>query len=434
MSTLSIEALPVEVFHQIFNHLDAETIFLSVRPVSKLFRSIVNSYDRYVLDFNLMSKANFNVLCRSIYPQSVISLIFSNKKIQTNQIDLFISFNHIEKFTHLRSLTVLEIDEYQLNFILERINLNLLASFAFSIRKYDDGCREKTIDLLTALVTRSNLVKLKARLVKNRLLNLSCQLNSTIQHLTIIRDIDTETLLKILTYSPHLHTLIIKRLPNLSYTDMISKCFPQIISLTIKELSGSQDMFELFLSKTPSLMHMSLNGQGVELDGQRWEKFITNYLPQLKKFAFDLYEHTRYGLAYTPIDIERIISSFQTPFWIEQKKWFVICEYTITHPYTISVTSSTMYSFGPSYSAKSTRLSLSTCPILINNGQPIIDRLDTFCIDLDRDSAHVDDEEENVSHLDEILTFILKQGTNSIQNKRSQSFKREKMISICYCF
>ncbi len=71
---LSIENLPVELFHRIFDNLDAQTILFSLRPVCRLFRSIVNSYDRYNLNFKTISKCNFHRLCRLIHPQHLISL------------------------------------------------------------------------------------------------------------------------------------------------------------------------------------------------------------------------------------------------------------------------------------------------------------------------------------------------------------------------
>ena len=36
----SMDNLPVEIFHRIFDHLDIETIFFSIRPVCRLFRSL----------------------------------------------------------------------------------------------------------------------------------------------------------------------------------------------------------------------------------------------------------------------------------------------------------------------------------------------------------------------------------------------------------
>jgi hypothetical protein len=63
---LTIQTLPVELIHRIFDNLDTETILFSIRPVCRSFRCIVNTYNRYVLDLQLISKPNFHVVFRSI--------------------------------------------------------------------------------------------------------------------------------------------------------------------------------------------------------------------------------------------------------------------------------------------------------------------------------------------------------------------------------
>ena len=113
----SIEKLPVELFHRIFDNLDVETILFSIRPVCRLFQSVVKTYDRFILHFKLISKSNFNILCRLINPKNVISLTLSNDEETSDQIDLFISLVHLRQVTRLRSLTLLNVDIFQLDFI-----------------------------------------------------------------------------------------------------------------------------------------------------------------------------------------------------------------------------------------------------------------------------------------------------------------------------
>ncbi|CAF1491656.1 unnamed protein product [Rotaria sp. Silwood1] len=116
-----MEKLPVELFHCILDNLDIEIIIFSVRSVCRLFRLFVNSYDRYALNLTLISKRNFYLLCQLINPNNVTSLTLANEEQTPNQIDLFISLVRLRQFTRLHSITLLHIDEYQLNFILERI-------------------------------------------------------------------------------------------------------------------------------------------------------------------------------------------------------------------------------------------------------------------------------------------------------------------------
>jgi hypothetical protein len=85
------------------------------------------------------------------------------------------------------------------------------------------------------------------------------------------------------------------------------------------------NQLELFLSLTPSLIYLKLIGEGFVFDGNRWEQFVQINLPHLKKFEFFI---TSWKLInQTRNDLQLIIQSFQTPFWIEYKKWFVACEF-----------------------------------------------------------------------------------------------------------
>ncbi|CAF1489447.1 unnamed protein product [Rotaria sordida] len=144
----SIQILPVEIFHRIFDSLDVQTILFSIRPVNQLFRALVNSYDRYNLDFKSISKSNFHLLCRSINPQNVISLKLWDDEYTPNQIALFISSFRLRQLTRLHSITLFGIEEFQLNMILKRINLNLLTSFSLNIRQYDNRRKKTTSNFL----------------------------------------------------------------------------------------------------------------------------------------------------------------------------------------------------------------------------------------------------------------------------------------------
>ncbi|CAF3099962.1 unnamed protein product [Rotaria sp. Silwood2] len=90
------------------------------------------------------------------------------------------------------------------------------------------------------------------------------------------------------------------------------------------------DELEYLLSLLPSLVYLDL---GRRLDSSlaflqrfcQWEQFIPQKLRQLEHFYFEFFSSKR---NYEDIqNIESIIAAFRTPFWSEQKRWFVTCEY-----------------------------------------------------------------------------------------------------------
>jgi len=67
----------------------------------------------------------------------------------------------------------------------------------------------------------------------------------------------------------------------------------------------------------------------------KWEEFLQVNLPHLNKFKFSLkcwklIDHTRE-------ELQSILESFQTPFWIEHKKWFVACEFSPEYRHTFHI-------------------------------------------------------------------------------------------------
>ncbi|CAF1047679.1 unnamed protein product [Rotaria sordida] len=345
---MSIETLPVELFHCILDNLDTETIVFSVRHVCRLFRSFVNTYDRYILNLISISKRNFHLLCRLIHPHHVISLKLSNEERIADQIDLFISLIRLRQFTRLYSITLLDIKECQLNFILKRINLNLLTSFSFNIKRYDDRRIQTTNKYLRSIVSQLNFRKMEFNLKNERISKFSWPCNCSIQYLIINENISMNNLSNILQCSPHLHKIILKQelediITNVSLKSTRPIYFPQLTSLTMEKYSMTIGELESFISLTPSLVYLKLIGEQCIFDGKRWEQFIEINLPNLDKFEFyfDYWSLEK----KTSEDLELIIASFRTSFWIEHKKCQLYTrEISVFEYFQKSTTSQIMFS------------------------------------------------------------------------------------------
>jgi hypothetical protein len=82
-----------------------------------------------------------------------------------------------------------------------------------------------------------------------------------------------------------------------------------------------------------------------------------------------------------------IIALFQTSFWIEYKKWFVICEYALTKHglHTISLYSMPICTSHMSYTSKSNRISLST-DAMMNDELTTMNNIKSLGLILDKSS------------------------------------------------
>ncbi|CAF0813933.1 unnamed protein product [Adineta steineri] len=383
-----METLPIELLHRIFDDVDTETILFSVRSVSRLFRAVVNTYNRYCLSMKSIPKSNFYLLCRFIKPCNVISLTLSNDEKSSDQIDLFVSLVRLRQFTCLRSITLLNIDQFQLNFILKRINLQSLTSLSFTIRKYDDRRTKTTNNLLLSLTSHSKLRKLEYDITAKRMAKVTWPINSTIQYLTINNSITMDCLLTILQSSPYLHTITMKKKFDELYNHSLipkyssSTSFQQLRSLTIEELNLTIDQLESYLSLTPSLVYLKLIGRIHTLDGKRWEQFIELNLPHLNKFEF-FFTHQD-PVNRTHEDLQLMLASFQTLFWTEHKKWLINCEYYFDYSTYIRIYTKPICKSSLEYEPKFKKLSLSTSDEVIEDNPSVMTNVESMVFTWDR--------------------------------------------------
>ena len=323
-----MENLPVEIIHRVLDYLDIETIFFTIRPLCQLFRLIILNYNRLNFHLKLSSKAQFDVLCRFILPQNIRSLTLYNNEQIPGQISSFLQQVRLGQSTRLHSIHLDGIDEFQLNYLLKRINLNLLRSFSIRISKYDDRSRKATVNYLSTIVKRVNFRRLYLDVKNSRISDLSWPMKSSIECLTINGDLEFDNLVKIFSCSPQLHRLIIKRTSfGMKANHEKGYSFVQLKSLIIEARCLGMNEINSFLLLTPSLSYLKLLGWCSEFDGKRWEEFIQVNLPHLEQFQFNLRCCPGGMIEQTREDIERIMKSFRSPFWLEEKKWFVQCQW-----------------------------------------------------------------------------------------------------------
>jgi hypothetical protein len=101
---MTLETLPLELIWYILDYLSSYDLLFSLRNVNRQLNIAIASYPRYRLNFYSVPKSHFDLICRCIYPEQVISLILSQDKHTTGQIQLFSSiFGSIKQFINLQS-------------------------------------------------------------------------------------------------------------------------------------------------------------------------------------------------------------------------------------------------------------------------------------------------------------------------------------------
>jgi hypothetical protein len=158
----------------------------------------------------------------------------------------------------------------------------------------------------------------------------------TLQHLTI-GVCSYEEFQLILSHLSQLQTLVLKDCNTYGLNETFltsSACvnYPQLKSLTIERCSLSIEYLKLAFSLTPSLVYLKLMSDrslyDSVFDGDFWVEFIQTKLPLLDKFDFVFTYYLSFHY-HVPQSFSSLIISFQTPFWLNDKHWFVTYDYVI---------------------------------------------------------------------------------------------------------
>ncbi|CAF1220004.1 unnamed protein product [Rotaria magnacalcarata] len=333
MSTASLDTLPSELLYRILSQLDVVTIFGSLYHACTRLRAITNAYDRYKLNFTYISKREFTFVSKRIRPENIISLKLHDGDRTPGQIELFLSIFHIDQFIQLRSLTVRYMDRYCLNTILTQASSCPLESVEIKTR--DHNIVDSTLSLLETILAKTSLIKLDISMLYVIVESIPWPNQCSIQHLRI-GSCTLEKYKAILRHSPHLRTFNLKdcsmkNIDGTVFTPDVATSYDQLTSLTFRKMCRSMEELQSILVLTPSLTHLKLINDPAAaasynlFDGARWEWFIEQKLSHLKIFEF-FFSNTQVRESAV-IDVDSLVSRFQTPFWLDCKQWFIACNF-----------------------------------------------------------------------------------------------------------
>jgi len=80
------------------------------------------------------------------------------------------------------------------------------------------------------------------------------------------------------------------------------------------------------LSNMPNLSHLTIETSKVHLDGHQWEKMIVQHVPKIKIFQLNM--NFIFHISTDKLEqVDKLLDSFRTPFWIKEHHWFVQCDW-----------------------------------------------------------------------------------------------------------
>ncbi|CAF1073642.1 unnamed protein product [Rotaria sordida] len=369
LSTIN-DQLPVEIIYKILDELDIETIFVSLYNVCKRFNSILSTYDKYHFNLKTISLNRFNLICSRIRPEQIIELTLSDDENSPGLIEQFLLRFSLNEFVRLRSLTLIQINnEEYMNLILIPMadHTSLLNLFSIKIINSDETYGEIFVELIMSILTKPSLRKVHFDLSYGRTTSnpLPWLEQCSIRHMIFKGSCSVNFIRNTFIHAPQLETFAasdfnfdeeidLNNVPNNHEDDNDSDANEEfevqaeenlnheenqipknekftsiestnyLNSLTLYDCSINMSKFEWMLQEIPTLKRFRLstitgyNDESI-LDGHRWTTLVSN----MDKFEFIFSVYLPDSSVW---DTDVCITTFRTPFWTEDKQWFVSLE------------------------------------------------------------------------------------------------------------
>jgi hypothetical protein len=327
---MSLLILPVEIVHRVFDYCDAQTILLSVRCVCKRLNLIVDTYNRFELIFESKSSSSMKAISHLVQPENVVSLVVGETYQTRNLIKLFISLFDINRFTTIRSLTLYQIEDDNLTYVLE--NINMTHAISLSVQSCEREHARTWTHVISALV-RCNLKKLSMFNIDYKMNHITWPDQYKLHYLAI-QDCTYDAYLVILRQLPNLRTLVVRQCifrnsTGTQWSPSPPLCDSLLTSLTITDYSVSLENLTHVVAPIPSLQHLKLISYRQSIDyvfnGSIWQEVIQTKLPVLDRF--DIFFSYTCSRDQNFTSLESIMGPFRAPFYLDDKRWFVTCAY-----------------------------------------------------------------------------------------------------------
>jgi hypothetical protein len=140
----------------------------------------------------------------------------------------------------------------------------------------------------------------------------------------------------------------------------LHRIFPAPLMTSLKlYFDGSLSALTNILESMPNLTHLKFETGTINLNGNQWRETLIKYVPKTKTFRFLMkvfsFKHNNLEEA-----LEDLLNTFRTPFWLNDHKWFVRCDWP-QHSNKMFVLYTLPYCFSNTYVIYQNRWSKTTC-------------------------------------------------------------------------
>ncbi len=360
---MKLESLANELLLNLFEYFNPIHLFYAFHGLnSRIDNLLFDNYRVYHVDFQSVSKHDFDIFCQRYLPlivNQVASLRLSDDEETPDLSNHFLRHRlNLNKFTHLKSLTLHDLPFQTLNELvsdfhhlsnLTHLKITTATTDLFMERNYSYNLMNNIWGLPSLTHCHLGIMIFSEGLQVT---------SSSIIYLFINKylPISSNDLANIFKYTTHLQHFSTR----FTIGDSIAMV-PSIVTLNISSDCSPRLLHELF-QNMPNLSHVTLEMTKSDirfLDGERWKQIIVNYLPNIRKFRFLVSAYLNDEINIEK-KIDEILNTFRTPFWLDEHRWFVRCEWDPQNSYIRLYT--LPHCFGDCYSLNSAHKFKSTWP------------------------------------------------------------------------
>ena len=366
---MKFEELANELLLDLFELLDTAHLFDAFYNLNSRFNTLLLTHFRaFQLDLRSVAKQRFHRLCEQHLPKvidRVLSLHLSNGDETPESIDLLLSFDvTLDRFSHLQRLSLSHLRSSDtLNKILKQCHSLPFLTHLNLIECCLNYTPSDTIRLMTSLWSLPalshcsidhmsfNAVSVAEMPVVSQTLK-SLSLKKTYAPLRILHHM--------LRFAPHLERLCMSDI--IGYDNEAEQA-ADTSSLTYLNISftGSIPSLEQLFLNLPNLRHVNIRTSSICLSGYVWQEMIVRCLPRLEVFRLKM-EFSTLRRQNREKEVNELLASFRTPFWLEEHRWFVQRSFNSESAFNNEVLYTVPYGFEEFSYSSSSLPTASTCP------------------------------------------------------------------------
>ncbi|CAF1049376.1 unnamed protein product [Adineta steineri] len=332
---MNFNLLPNEILLIFFEYLKGNDLLHTFYGLNARINALLyKQYRCYFFKFSSLSKRNFDLLCQQHIPMitdRILALHLSDSESTPGQINLFFSYiPSFRQFTHLHSLSLYRLHSKE---ILLKISIELHHLVQLTHLKFDFCCipdyDETDFELLTNNIWNlPNLTHYYFEIHNKRQQSfiIPSKISSSLKYLSInTEQLNWDSVNRLLQYTPNLEYLHGHIYSFDDDDNYIGSSFSSLTNLNIV-ITAHPSKIISFLRNIPNLYRLEIStGDSHFIDGHQWEDLIRNYLRKLRTFDLSMKSYSSITRSMTEEQIDELMNSFRSSFWIDERRWFVQC-------------------------------------------------------------------------------------------------------------